>query len=280
MLFLYRRYMSIIRTLKNKENPYAMIAKDTIQNKKLSWKAKGILAYLLSLPDDWVIYVSELEKHAPDGEASLRSGMKELLDAGYLVREQKRNEEGKFIGYDYVAIEDPAIWRKSQNGKDKKEPYSENPHTVFPHVDNQGLLINDSTKHESKKKSVNQPSEIELLELFEDLTGRYRPAELISPYEVAKWEKEVGKWEREGATAQDVRDAIKKADELNSNLSWPGSITRYINSITARRKRGYIPPEKNPVKRKGKQKETVDEMKDRLMPGWRDNPEIVEGSFT
>jgi hypothetical protein len=50
--------MSIFRVSKNKENPYVMIDKRSIGNDKISWKAKGILAYCLSMPDDWVFYVN------------------------------------------------------------------------------------------------------------------------------------------------------------------------------------------------------------------------------
>lgn len=84
-----------------------MMNKHGLENPKLSWKAKGILAYLLSLPDDWQIYESELVKHAKDGRDSLKKGMQELINAGYIYRERIRNEKGQLKGYNYLVYEVP-----------------------------------------------------------------------------------------------------------------------------------------------------------------------------
>lgn len=77
-----------------------------------------------------------------------------------------------------------------------------------------------------------------LLAIFEKETKIIQPSELVSPQGFMVWEKEISKWESMGVTDQDVTDAIKKADEMKSNLSWPGSITKYMASAIARRKRG------------------------------------------
>lgn len=61
----------------------------------MSWKAKGILAYTLTLPDDWTFHISELAQHAKDGEDSLRTGFKELKELGYVKRYPVRDENTK-----------------------------------------------------------------------------------------------------------------------------------------------------------------------------------------
>ena len=66
-----------------------------LKDTNLSWKAKGLLAYLLSLPDDWQIYESEIVKHAKDGIDSTRTAIKELIDAGYIERQRVRDEKGR-----------------------------------------------------------------------------------------------------------------------------------------------------------------------------------------
>lgn len=79
-----------------------------VKDPTLSAKAKGILLYILSLPDDWDLHVTELVTHFPEGEKSIRSGMKELTDKGYLFCIPKRDSDNiKFIGNDYVIMEDP-----------------------------------------------------------------------------------------------------------------------------------------------------------------------------
>ena len=90
---------AIYRVAKDKNNPYVMINKALLKDEGLSWKAKGILSYLLSLPDDWQIYESELQNHASDGIDSLRSGIQELIQHGYIHR-KRRNEISLIVGED------------------------------------------------------------------------------------------------------------------------------------------------------------------------------------
>ena len=56
----------IIRFKKDTDNPYVMIRKEMLLDKALSLKAKGLLAFLLSKPDDWQIYLDKLEQGAKD----------------------------------------------------------------------------------------------------------------------------------------------------------------------------------------------------------------------
>lgn len=112
--------MSTFRVSKDKENPYIMINKKTLQNENLSWKARGLLAYLLSLPDDWKVYEKELISHTTDGKDSTRSAIQELIKAGYIIRTRQHNSEGKFAGYEYKileTIENSTVVGKSENGK-------------------------------------------------------------------------------------------------------------------------------------------------------------------
>lgn len=158
--------MAIFRKKKNKENPYAMISKNAIGDSRLSWKAKGILSYLLSMPDDWTIYLTELEKNAPDGKTSTASGIKELIFFGYIRREQKRSGNGTFGDWEYNIHEEPEIdnpradnliavdlLREDQKSEENQLVESTLPHLVMPITpkaenplsDNQPLLSTDNT---------------------------------------------------------------------------------------------------------------------------------------
>ena len=104
--------------------------------------------------------------------------------------------------------------------------------------------------------------ETDLLTYFEQISKIQRPIELINPYEVIKWEKEISRWESMGAIKADVLKAIQESDERNTTLSWPGSITSYLKSIIARRNRGVKSNPKKPYK--GKNRETAEELYNRL----------------
>lgn len=99
--------MSKITRVK-KERNFVQIDKFPLQDERLSWRAKGLLAYMLSMPDDWQFYVNELHKHAKDGKDSTRSALKELEQFGYLVIEKNnRSEKGKFSTNNYFLHERP-----------------------------------------------------------------------------------------------------------------------------------------------------------------------------
>jgi hypothetical protein len=107
---------TIYRVSKDKKTPYVVINKEFLSNPNLSWKAKGILAYMLSLPDDWQIYETEIMKHSIDGRSSTSAGIKELIKAGYIERTQNKTEKGKFSGYKYTVYESLNRVRFSDNG--------------------------------------------------------------------------------------------------------------------------------------------------------------------
>lgn len=96
--------MKRIRVEKNKN--FTTINNEFIFNKNLSLKAKGLLCHLLALPNDWRLYVEEVEKWSTDGKSAIYSAFKELTSNGYMKREQKR-EKGKIVSWDYIVYEKP-----------------------------------------------------------------------------------------------------------------------------------------------------------------------------
>lgn len=89
---------TVFRVAKNKDNPYVMIDRRPIENPALSWRAKGVLAYLLSRPDDWVVRLNDLVKRSSDGVYVIRGALKELVKAGHVIRREER-DGGKFKQY-------------------------------------------------------------------------------------------------------------------------------------------------------------------------------------
>ena len=108
--------INVIRIQKDENNPYVMINKLLLNDKNLSWQAKGMMAYLLSLPDDWEIYETEIQTHSKNGIKYTRSCIKELINNGYIQRSKTR-QKGKFTGYEYIIIEAPTVMPKTANGK-------------------------------------------------------------------------------------------------------------------------------------------------------------------
>jgi hypothetical protein len=75
-----------------------MIDRRPVENPALSFKAKGILTYLLSRPDGWEVSVADLVKRGKEKEAAIRSGLKELKNARHMKYTQSRNQ-GRITGW-------------------------------------------------------------------------------------------------------------------------------------------------------------------------------------
>lgn len=119
---------TIFRVAKNPDNPFVMIDRRAVENPKLSWRAKGLLAYLLSRPDDWVVRFKDLAKRAPDGAHTVRAAMKELKAAGHVEVTTER-EGGRIIKWTYnihevphggfQQVEKQEVENRTLNNKDK-----------------------------------------------------------------------------------------------------------------------------------------------------------------
>ena len=150
---------TIMRVEKNKENPYLMLNKTSLNDKKLSWKAKGLHAYLMSLPDDWKIYIEELMTHAKDARDSTRTAVNELIDAGYIKRTDIKDERGRFCGKEYIVYETPLEKDASpENGK----PVNGNANIGKPPATNKELKLSNNIK--LNNQSVSQEPTDELTE--------------------------------------------------------------------------------------------------------------------
>jgi len=96
--------MEVIRVIKNKN--YTTISNQLFKNKTISLKAKGLMAYLLSLPNDWNLSINGIVACSKEGRGAIRNTFTELISAGYVERIQIR-DKGKFVGYDYFVFEQP-----------------------------------------------------------------------------------------------------------------------------------------------------------------------------
>lgn len=122
----------------SKQRDYTVMNNTFLRDNKLSWKAKGLFAYILSLPEDWKIYLNELQTHATDGETSLRSAIKELTDNGYIIQKRLKDDKGRWASYVYQIIENPFVENLNVDNLD---------------MENQVLLNTNNTKYLNELKT-------------------------------------------------------------------------------------------------------------------------------
>lgn len=94
---------------------FTTIDNQTLQNDSLSYKATGFLTKLLSLPPNWKIQVNDLMSRFGMGRYSVLQRLKELQEAGYLIRQKVKDEMGRFF-YIHIIRETPTTVGKIDGG--------------------------------------------------------------------------------------------------------------------------------------------------------------------
>lgn len=142
--------MTIFRVQK-KEN-YVVLDKGFLNDTKLSWQAKGLLAYMLSLPNDWTFSVKDLSTRSKNGRDATNTIVKELCTAGYIRKQQKRAEKGKFSSAELLVFETPLTENPSTEYPSTEKPFSDSPQLL-----NNKLLNN---KKDIVEKNLDLASEV------------------------------------------------------------------------------------------------------------------------
>ena len=137
----------------NKNVNYTVMSNHHLQDKRLSLKAKGLLSYMLSLPDDWDYSLKGLTTGCRDGIDSVRSAVHELEDGGYLCRSKVRDARGRIIDYNYEVFELPQKERiEKRPAPVPNSPSSENPMSGFPTLENP--TQQNTNKQNTKRQST------------------------------------------------------------------------------------------------------------------------------
>lgn len=97
--------MAVCRVEKN-EN-YTVMSNYHLSDPRLSLKAVGLLSKMLSLPENWDYTIRGLTCICREGRDAIQGAIVELEEAGYIQRQQKHDENGKFAGNEYVIHEAP-----------------------------------------------------------------------------------------------------------------------------------------------------------------------------
>ena len=97
--------MAVFRVERNKG--YTVMSNHHLRNKDLSLKAKGLLSQMLSLPENWDYTLKGLSLINREQIDAIRAAIRELEQAGYIVRSRERDSQGRLRGADYVIYEQP-----------------------------------------------------------------------------------------------------------------------------------------------------------------------------
>lgn len=134
---------------------FTTVYREVAQDQRLSLKARGLFLLLQSLPETWQYTISGLATLAGTGKDQIRSGLKELLEVGYLVKEQTHDAGGKFAGNIFVLQEDAPLSGNPTTVGEQIAPLSgnpipEKPTTGKPSTENPTLIDKESKRRTNK----------------------------------------------------------------------------------------------------------------------------------
>jgi len=129
----------IIRTHRRSE--FTILPNHVLQNSQLTWEARGMLAYLVSLPENWQVHVTELSGRSPAAYSKNKRIIAELVATGHIVKSQKRDSAGKFKDWIFDVFDEPQI----RIAECAVLPHSDNPDSEDQHLQRTQQTKNTTT---------------------------------------------------------------------------------------------------------------------------------------
>lgn len=139
--------MSIVRAPRPASG-FTILANGVVRDHRLSYRARGVLAYVLSMPDHWATSSVHLARVASEGRDAIRTALRELETAGYLKRYKQQNERGHWQTVT-VVYDSPSLCETLWKGGE----FVHTPTPEKPTPDNQALIENQLVKTESSSSS-------------------------------------------------------------------------------------------------------------------------------
>lgn len=143
--------MAVFRVERNKG--YTVMSNHHLRNKDLTLKAKGLLSQMLSLPEDWDYTLAGLSRINRESIDAIRTAVWELEKAGYITRQQGRDEKGKMTAIEYTIYEQPPrLENPILENPTAGNPILENPTTDNPTSENPMQLNKEIQRTNLPKK--------------------------------------------------------------------------------------------------------------------------------
>ena len=162
--------MAVFRIERTRD--YTVMSNHHLRDKGLSLKSKGLLSMMLSLPEDWNYTTRGLAKICKEGVDAIGGALRELEAAGYIVRHQMRDRQGRISDTEYVIYEQPQPKAPDTPQPDTASPDTENPYLDSPDTEKPAELNIEKSK---TQKSNTQGSSTDSIPFRE--TAAARPPE-------------------------------------------------------------------------------------------------------
>jgi len=200
---------------------FTVVPNPILRDKNLSVGAVGLYCFLFSHTAEFTITIEFIIGAFKDGKSAIKSKIKELETAGYLIRERVKGDKGLFIGYNYELVLEPAD-RLSDNGLSGRTVYVQpenRPHTNRLQS-NTNNNINNNTEIIKKRNTTAQPKKVDAPAKFSQLVEN-----AFAPYlDLFKGEKTLPKNDSQKITWKNTLAWFEKNDydlrEVYAAIRW------------------------------------------------------------
>ncbi|MDA7087675.1 hypothetical protein PH586_14890 [Pseudomonas sp. SA3-5] len=160
------------------ESNFTTFPNELIRDNRLSWKALGLLAYLLAHPADFRLNLVYLAKQRPSGRDATRSALRELEAAGYVSIERSHDDMGRFSTTTWMVSQTPDFVPVSPCAENPNtvKPTEEKPKAERPTSDKPTLISTETEQKLRIKKTTTTKQEVRALERPSGLAEKYWPA--------------------------------------------------------------------------------------------------------
>lgn len=217
--------MAVLRV--DKSDNYTVIHNAVFYDYGISYKAKGLLCQMLSLPDGWSFTIEGLAKLASDGRDSVANALKELENAGYFRREQNRNG-GKYQGIEYIVSE---------------KPFAENPFTGKPISEKPQQSNTNKSNTNLHTHKEQRPTLEEIEEYISDKNLNVDAKKFFDYFDAGEW------LDSKGKPVRNWKQKLITWSNANGNITGTGNVQSRVLRGDARNSRehhervstGFIP---------------------------------------
>lgn len=146
---------------------FTVIPNEISQSTTLTIEEKGFLTYLLSLPQNWVLYRNQLYDILPDSRGTIDRVFQQLQHKGYIISVKSIDDKGRFNGWNHVIYDEPNISTDNLENRSRSKPRS-----VFSEIGQSAPIIKTNKIKKTNKGETHEDS-IVLPDNFSETTKGY-----------------------------------------------------------------------------------------------------------
>lgn len=171
--------MPIFKIEKNRN--YTVMSNYHLQDKNLSYKAKGLLSFMLSLPEKWDYSLAGLCSISKESKDVIRTILKELQEQHYVQIEKVKGNKGYFE-YNYLIYEVPySIYLE-------KNPDTPNPYLDIPDMEKDTRI---NTNIINTNKQIDKDDKTKISSFFDCNEHNLLTIELINRNYINKYDTQI-----------------------------------------------------------------------------------------